>query len=222
MSQLIASLKSYQIDCGYSNHIFENDGQIKRILRGVKIVGGTKPKNKRLPITHDIVGKLVAQCDDSYNGTTMRAAICIAFAGFLRTAEFTHQTWNRTSHQSSLSRSSVTFKDRSVTITLPKSKTDPFSKGVPISMPETNDSICPRKALKHLLSQFKAQADAPLFSCHSQFGYQHDMFFNRNWFLDQLRGLLIKARINPVGYNGHSFRRGAAHPSERDQLENND
>jgi hypothetical protein len=37
------------------------------------------------------------------------------------------------------------------------------------------------------------------------------MFFTRKWFLNSLRDLLIKAGINPVGYNGHSFRRGAAH-----------
>ena len=37
------------------------------------------------------------------------------------------------------------------------------------------------------------------------------MYFTRDWFLNSLRNLLIKANINPVGYNGHSFRRGAAH-----------
>ena len=60
MAQLIASLKSHQIDCGYSNAIFENDGQIKQIMHGVKVVTGIKPKNERLPITKDIVEKLVA------------------------------------------------------------------------------------------------------------------------------------------------------------------
>ena len=88
MTQLIASLKSHLIDCGYDNSIFENDSQIKRILRGVKKVNGLKPKNERLPITRDIVIKLMAQCDTSFNDITMRTAICVAFAGFLRTDEF--------------------------------------------------------------------------------------------------------------------------------------
>jgi hypothetical protein len=98
MTQLIASLKSHQIDCGHDVSIFENDSQIKRILRGVKRVNGLKPKNERLPITRDIVLKLVAQCGTSYNDTTMRAAICTAFAGYLRTGEFTYNSWNATSH----------------------------------------------------------------------------------------------------------------------------
>jgi hypothetical protein len=211
MTQLIASLKSHHIDCGYSNEIFENDGQIKRILRGVKIVNGIKPTNNRLPITRDIVQKLVAQCNNSFNDVVMRAAICVAFAGFLRTGEFTYDSWNSSSHQSNISRGAITFNHGSVTLTLPKSKTDPFSMGVPISMPGTYDSICPREALKRLMFLYPAPADAPLFSCNNQYGYLQNMFFTRGWFLDSLRNLLIKAGINPVGYSGHSFRKGAAH-----------
>ena len=211
MNQLIASLKSHQIDCGYDNAIFENDGQIKRILRGVKRVNGLKPKNERLPITRDIVIKLVAQCGTSFNDITMRTAICIAFAGFLRIGEFTYSSWNSSSHELYISRSGVSFDKGSVTLTLPRSKSDPFGKSVPISMPATNDSICPREALKLLLVHFPASANVPLFCQNHQQGYKSGMYFTRDWFLNSLRNLLIKANINPVGYNGHSFRRGAAH-----------
>jgi hypothetical protein len=55
------------------------------------------------------------------------------------------------------------FRQDSVTITLPKSKTVPFSKGVPITMSATGDSICPRGPLKKLIARFKAPVDAPLF-----------------------------------------------------------
>jgi len=211
MTQLVASLKSHQIDCGHGNEIFQNNEQIKRILRGVKIVSGLKPKIIRLPITKDIVIKLVAQCNSSFNGSTMRAAICTAFAGFLRTGEFTYNLWNSSSHQTQVSRGALKFNKDSVTLTLPKSKTDPFGKGVPISMPATGDSTCPRGALKMLLAKYPAPANAPLFTCNNQFGYRCGMFFTRTWFLNQLRDLLINAGMNPLGYNGHSFRKGAAH-----------
>ena len=98
-----------------------------------------------------------------------------------------------------------------MTITLPKSKMDPFGKGVAILMPATNDPICPRHALKKLLCKYPASADAPLFACHNTHGYKDGFCFHRNWFLNNLRDLLIKAGINPIGYNGHSFRWEAAH-----------
>ena len=78
-------------------------------------------------------------------------------------------------------------------------------------MPANGDSICPWEALKLLLVRFPAPKHAPLFCQNHQHGYLSGMYFTRDWFLDSLRGLLIKAGINPVGYNGHSFRRGAAH-----------
>src|SRR5204863_2499816 len=103
MLQLVATLKSHQVDLGYNNDIFDNDGQIKRILRGVKVVTGMKLKTERLPITRDIVFKLVEQCGTSFNDVVMRAAICIAFAGFLRTGEFNYDKWDPTSHKSKAS-----------------------------------------------------------------------------------------------------------------------
>lgn len=211
MLQLVATLKSHQVDLGYNNDIFDNDGQIKRMLRGVKVVTGIKPKAERLPITRDIVFKLVGQCDESFNGTVMRAAICTAFAGFLRTGEFTYDKWDSASHNSKVSRGSVQFHKKSVVLTLPKSKTDPFGKGVPIPMPQTGDAICPREALKTLFTNFRAPAEAPLFCCNHELGYRNKMYFTRSWFLGQLRSLLLKAGINPEGFNGHSFRKGAAH-----------
>ena len=171
MTQLVASLKSHQIDCGHGNEIFQNNEQIKRILRGVKIVSGLKPKIIRLPITKDIVIKLVAQCNSSFNGSTMRAAICTAFAGFLRTGEFTYNLWNSSSHQTQVSRGALKFNKDSVTLTLLKSKTDPFGTGILIPMPATGDSTCPCGALKTLLAKYPAPANAPLFTCNNQFGY---------------------------------------------------
>ena len=152
MAQLIGSLKSYQTDLGFSNAVFENDEQIKRILRGIKVVSGIKPKRERLPITKDIIGKLVEQCDKSFNGTVIRAAIWVAFAAFLRMGEFTYNTWNGSSHECLVSWGSIKFSCNAVTLTLPKSKTDPFAKGVQIPMPATNDPIFPREALKSLIS----------------------------------------------------------------------
>ena len=107
-------------------------------------------------------------------------------------------------------------------LTLPRSKSDPFCKSVPISMPATNDSICPREALKLLLGHFPTPPNAPLFCQNHPYGYQSGMYFTRDWFIDSLHDLLIKASINPVGYNGHSFRRGAAHSAAAAEMSDNE
>ena len=79
-------------------------------------------------------------------------------------------------------------------------------------MPRTGDAICPREALKTLFTRFKTPAaEAPLFCCNHEFGYRHNMYFTRSWFLSQLKLLLLKAGMTPAGFNGHSFRKGAAH-----------
>ena len=91
-----------------------------------KRVNGLKSQNERLPITRDIVIKLVEQCSSSFNDITMRAAICVAFAGFLRTGEFTYSSWNSSSHEFLFSRGSVQFNKGSVTLTLPQIEIQPL------------------------------------------------------------------------------------------------
>jgi len=137
--------------------------------------------------------------------------MCIAFAGFLRTGEFTYEKWDTGNHIVMVSRRAIQFGKDSVTLTLPKSKTDVFGKGTPIPMPATGDAICPREAIKTLLTRFPAPLDAPLFSRFTQFGYLEKQFFTRKWFVDNVRDLLVLVGINPEEFNGHSFRRGAAH-----------
>ena len=89
-------------------------------------------------------------------------------------------------------------------------------------MPATNDSICPWKSLKALIEQYPAPAHAPLFSRQSQYGYINGQYFTRNWFIEELRKLLTHAGINPMSYNGHSFRRGAAHSAAAAGMSNDD
>jgi glutaredoxin 2 len=84
VKQIISSLKSHQVDRGYDNSVLNNDAQVQRILRGVSIVNGVKgtqkPKLIRDPITHDLLKRIVRHCDESFDGMTMRAAMCVAFA----------------------------------------------------------------------------------------------------------------------------------------------
>jgi integrase len=215
VKQIISSLKSYQVDCGYDNSVFDNDTQVQRILRGVAIVNGAKnnlkPKLVREPITHDLLKRMVQHCDDSFDGMTMRAAMCVAFAGFLRVGDFTYAKWDPSSHLTAISRNHVSFTNDTVTLLLPKSKTDATAKGTHIPMAATNDAICPRTSLAKLFTAYPSPPNSPLFARGQASGYNLGIMFTRTWFVENIRIYLSKCGMDPSKYNSHSFRRGAAH-----------
>jgi len=140
-----------------------------------------------------------------YDDINLYAAFCLAFAAFLRCGEFTWDTWTATSHETHLSRHSVLFKsDSTLALHLPYSKTDPFRRGVTIQLARAPDISCPVAALSSLFQRFPTSSPtAPLFSRLSG-------PFSSAWVIDRLRALLLAAGIDPTGYSGHSFRRGAA------------
>jgi len=198
----ISHLRSYHIDKGYATDVF-NDERIKRILRGVARKYGNRPKRERLEITSEILQAILVTLRYTHDDINIYAAFCTAFAGFLRIGEFTWSTWNDRSFLQSLSRESIQFVQDGVILQLPASKTDPFRKGVSIPLSPSGDITCPVSALRTLFERYPRPRTAPLFS--RLIGP-----FNRKWVLSKLRQALLFAGINPAGFSGHSFRRGAA------------
>jgi hypothetical protein len=119
--------------------------------------------------------------------------------------------WDTSSHLTAISQGHVSFTKDTVTLLLPKSKTDTTARGTHIPMAATNDSICPRAALAKLLEMHPAPPNAPLFSRGHGFGYNQGIMFTRTWFVENIRIYLSKCGMDPSRYNSHSFRRGAAH-----------
>jgi hypothetical protein len=117
--------------------------------------------------------------------------------------EFTWSSWDHQSAVQRLSRGSVQFVHNGVLLQLPASKSDPFRKGVSIPLSPSGDSICPVAALHNLFDRYPKPASAPLFCrlCGP---------FDRAWALRKVSQALLFAGINPTGFTGHSFRRGAA------------
>jgi hypothetical protein len=117
--------------------------------------------------------------------------------------EFTWKAWDDQSHIQYLSRSSVQFVHDGVLLQLPASKTDPFRKGIVIPLSPSGDATCPVVALRELFNRYPKSPSAPLFS--RSYGP-----FDRAWVLRKLSQALLFSGINPAGFTGHSFRRGAA------------
>ena len=90
----LTGLRSYCVDLGTANLSVFEDPRLQRILRGIKIFLAAREvePRERLPITRDLLLRLISRLDPStYEGATLRAAFCIAFAAFLRMGEFTGQ-----------------------------------------------------------------------------------------------------------------------------------
>ena len=85
---------------------------------------------------------------------------------------------------------------------LKSSKTDPFRKGILLTIGATNNHLCPVRAMLNYISA--SSKSGPLFV------YKSGKFLNRDDFAQEIRNLLAKGGFEANSYAGHSFRIGAA------------
>jgi integrase len=194
-----------------------SDPLLARLFTGLKRRYGDPAPKPKLPITTDILSRLVialGPLDDEY-ALMLRAALCVSVFGMLRCGEFTVRRYEDFDVASCVTRRHVEIfrpnDDSDPThalITLPASKTDPFRRGAVIPLAAAPGSrICPVTALSEYIDSSDAYDDAPLF---------HDTETDtgkpllRDTYLYFLNRLLRAAGIPPENYSGHSARRGGA------------
>jgi len=201
--QYLQGLRSYHIEMGYNIAEF-NDPRLERVIRGGKRYHGDVGRCTRLPITWDILVKILGTIPDTCDGINLKASLCLGFSAFLRLGEFTYDRWEESSPNFLLTRSLVTFEtDGNISLFLPASKTDYFRKGVHIPLASTPSITCPVSALQKLFKKFPTLPTAPLFA-HT-FGP-----FSRDYIVKSIRYALLNAGINPSNFSGHSLHRGTA------------
>jgi hypothetical protein len=206
----LTGLRSHYIDIGYSDTDIEafHHPTLQRIIAGIRGLQGDDQTRERRPITRDLLLLLLCQFDQStIEGATWHASFCLAFAGLLRMGEFTWSQSDRTSdfRQWHLTRSSVIFQNDSLELTLPSSKTDPFRRGITLTI-VVSDEACVKASLTNLFSRFSAPLIAPLFDL----GY----LYTRTHVTEVLRRTLATLSIEGR-YSDHFFRRGAAISARR-------
>ena len=104
-----------------------------------------------------------------------------------------------------MARKHITFNaNRSITLTLPTSKTNQYRKGTAIQLAPTHSPICPVKALRTLFQREPKQLNEPFFS------RSRGQAFNRGYVINQIKELLLRAGISASHFSGHSIRKGAA------------
>jgi len=108
-----------------------------------------------------------------------------AFSGFLRCGEFTIQSRKAFDPSIHITRSSMQFMPSIAVpsqfiLTVPSSKTDPFRKGVAITITSVQGSrTCTMAALKSVFKHVKWPPKSPLFSQDNSVPMSHSFFISQ-------------------------------------------
>lgn len=205
----LSAVRSLHVDADLPFSICESP-VVQRLIRGIKRFHGEKDRKPVQPITRSILLALLAQLKPGVipGHTTLYAAYCLAYAGLLRSGEITVGSGKDASLN--LTHGAVQFfpdfeNCTHITLTLPGSKNDPFRKGITITMAAApGQASCPVAAVKHLFREMPRASNAALFEGTDGKPLHYKAF------VSGLREALEAAGLNPAGFAGHSFRRGAA------------
>ena len=198
------ALRSYHLESGIPTSVFQ-DPRIDLVLRGGKRIYGEGTKRLRLPLTSAILLRIINELDNDEEGLNVKSALCVAFAAFLRSGEFTWDSWSPEHHKSHLARKHIAFNPatNSMTLTLPASKTDPYHQGVEIHLASSTSPLCPVTALRVLLNTYPRSPTSPLFA------RPFSQPFTKQFLVLKIHKLLLQAGIPNTGFSGHSIRKGA-------------
>ncbi len=183
--------------------------RLQYVLRGIKRYQGKSSKIRR-PITIDhlklFFHLLQPNITGNFDSIMLWAAICLAFFGFLRISEFT--CTQPLDSQKNLSFSDIQLlptpnNPALLKINLKSSKTDPFRKGVTLTIGKTDNEVCAVQAVQRYLLISPYQ-EGPFFR------YKTGSPLSRTSFTQDIRALLSKSGLSSSEFAGHSFRIGAA------------
>ena len=213
MKLYLAGIKSYQLDLGIECAAF-GDPRLERTIHGIKRDHREPERRIRTPLTRPHLLLILRHLSRSnYNDVATRAAFTLAFAAFLRVGEFTYKQTDLTLRDAFpkwfLTKSSVRIRGRGayMDLTLPSSKTDPFRKGIKLTIAASLDNACPVRAMEEYLARDTHRPhQAPLFCI----GILEQEAFSREYVVHKLQALASIAGLGHGMWNGHSFRRGAA------------
>ena len=136
----------------------------------------------------------------------MHAACCTGFFSFLHSGEFTCLS-SSAFNEDMLSVEDVYVDSHSdplvVTVYLRRSKTDTFGIGAMVYLGQVDGPICPVKALQRNLG-IHGQHPGPLFL------FQDGTPLACSYLVEAVRCALQANGMDVRGFNGHSFRIGAA------------
>ena len=151
------------------------------------------------------IKELLLQTPQDYNSILMRAVCCTAFFGFLRCSEFTVPKALDYDSNVHLTYAVVAIDCKEtpqiLQLYIKQSKTDPFRKGVRLSLGRINRAVCPVSAILTYLDVRGAQP-GPLFLT------DQGNHLTRYHFSSPLTAILTNTGLPVQNFNTHSFRIG--------------
>lgn len=189
--------------CGYSKNNPADNGTVKTIMYSIKREHGTAQRGKA-PITPELLSRF--RFGKSLIDLRDKALILLGFAGAFRRSEL-----------AAIEVTDVAFCGDGVTITIERSKTDPYGQGQSVAIPYNNAApeLCPVRALAAWLKASKIKS-----------GYVFRSFWRGSNVIksgkmtDRAVALIVKKYVEAAGldpdlYSGHSLRRGFATAAAR-------
>ena len=195
--------------------------RLEYVLRGIKQKEAENGANNRecLPIMPHILGRLWevwATTGHLQDTKLIWAASTLCFFAFLRAGEISTPSTTSYDPATNLCMADIAVDEplspSVLHVTIKQSKTDPFRKGVQLSIGRTGTRLCPVAALLDFVAA-RGTSQGPLFTFHD------GSFLTRQRFVDLVREALQKAGIDQQKYCGHSFRSGAATTAAKKGLE---
>ena len=186
--------------------------RLEYVMKGIKRSQAEEGNSSRtrLPITPSILKKLKRVWDGDahhWNTRMIWAACCLCYFGFLRIGEITTPSIAGFNPADHLCVSDIAVDSQQnpslLRVTIKRSKTDPFRKGISLFLGRTKTDICPVTAVVSYLEK-RGMGKGVLF----KFKNGHPL--TRTKFVEEVRAGLRKAGINDSKYCSHSFRIGAA------------
>ncbi|KAF2728402.1 hypothetical protein EJ04DRAFT_449442, partial [Polyplosphaeria fusca] len=173
----LSALRSVCVDRGWDLEPFVLE-HLKRLLTGAHRLFPPREKRKWLPISREILDKILSpkasQSEHRVDRLNLNTAFTAAFSGFLRMGEITYKTadllYQRQFTTEKVIQHNVTFADGDAyfLLHLPRSKTDRKHEGVDILCAAAEGSqSCPASHMSALLMEDPAPSSAPLFRLHN-------------------------------------------------------
>lgn len=201
------SVRSMHIEHGYYSPL-DNRTRLDRVLRAVKLQQGDSKKRK-LAFTLELLIKVKCFHDtQDHDKLVLWSAMTTAHFGFLRCAEFTVANPLLFDVRVNLCVADVAITNGEyMNIVLKRSKTDPFKKGITVTIGCTGQDVCAVCTMKSLLIwhyERKSDPSTPLFLMADH------LPLTRSRFISHIRWCLARVGVDPSQYSGHSMRIGGA------------
>jgi hypothetical protein len=176
----------------------------EQCIHGYKKLSPNQDKRIRLPITVAILIRIKKHVNlQDQILAVMWAIMVLAVFGMLRLGEITAKTAG--SQDFPRQKDFSMNNDSKLVMRLPKSKTDPFRKGVDVKFAASGGEVCPLDVIVPAAASWTEKtAEEPAFQ------NADGTPITRNQIVSFLRSLLAKEGYNPDQYSGHSFRKGGA------------